>query len=213
MQSGSSASAPAEPDVEMSGRAGDGVLHGRGGAQQHGVGGAQQQTTTEHGSVTSATSNGGPREVAVVPTSIAVDASADRMTIAGVEVTKDSSIVVLKAACEYMAVSQSGSKANLWRRLISTVGKQKILEETQLAATSLGEGLRSPIPVQLAEPPSDDQVQLHMLTHTPYAAWCEACVSMKGKPDRHETDPTRIWDREIPVLSFDLPILGRAWAM
>ncbi len=42
----------------------------------------------------------------VVPTSIAVDASADRMTIAGVEVTKGSSIVVLKVACENMAVSQ-----------------------------------------------------------------------------------------------------------
>ena len=50
------------------------------------------------------------------------------MTIAGVEVTKDSSIVVLKAACEYMAISQSGSKAKLWRRLVSTVDKQKILE-------------------------------------------------------------------------------------
>ena len=55
-QSGSFASAPAGPDVEMTGRDGGGALHGRGGAQQHGVGGAQQQTTTEHGSVTSTTS-------------------------------------------------------------------------------------------------------------------------------------------------------------
>ena len=103
---------------------------------------------------------------------------------------------------EYMAVSQSGSKSKLWKRLVSTVDKQKILEETQLATTSLGEGLRNPVAVQLATPPSHEQVQLHMLTHTPYAAWCEACVSMKGKPDRHETDPTRVRDREIPVLSF-----------
>ena len=139
-QSGSSATAPAEPDVEMTGRAGDGTSHGRGGAQQHGVGGAQQQSTTAHRSVTPTASNGGPRDVPVVPTSIAVDAPADRMTIAGVEATKDSSIVALKAACEYMAVSQSGSKAKLWRRLISTVDKQKILEETQLAVASLGEG-------------------------------------------------------------------------
>ena len=132
------------------------------------------------------------------------------MTIGGVEVTRDSSILVLKAACEYMAISQSGSKAQLWKRLVSTVDKQKILEETQLAATTLGDSLASPIPVQLAERPSQEQVQLHMLTHMPHAAWCEACVSMTGKPDRHETDPTRVRDREIPVLSFDFSYTGKS---
>lgn len=71
------------------------------------------------------------------------------MVIAGVEVTKDSSTVVLKAACEYMSISQSGSKVKLWRRLVSAVDKEKIPEETQLAATALGKELRSPIPVAL----------------------------------------------------------------
>ena len=152
--SGSSASAPAVPDIDMPDRAGDGALHGQGGAQQYEGGEAQQLPPATNRSVAPAASSGGPRDVPVVPTSIAVDAAAGRMTIAGVEVTKDSSIVVLKAACEYMAASQSGSKAKLWRRLVSTVDKQKILEGTQLAATSLGEGLRSPILVQLAEAPS-----------------------------------------------------------
>ena len=206
---GSSAAAPSQPDVEMTGRDSGGVVHERGGGQLHELGGARQQAATSR-SENPEVSSGGPRDVPVVPTSIAVDASSDRMTIAGVEVTKDSSIVVLKAACEYMAVSQSGSKSKLWKRLVSTVDKQKILEGTQLATTSLGEGLRSPVPVQLATPPSDDQVQLHMLTHTPYAAWREACVSMKGKPDRHETDPTRVRDREIPVLSFDFFYTGKS---
>ena len=53
------------------------------------------------------------------------------------------------------------------------------------------------------------KIQLHMLTHTPYAAWCEAFVSMKGK-DRRETDPTRIRNREIPVLSFDFAYTGKS---
>ena len=70
--------------------------------------------------------------------------------------------------------------------------------------------MTNPIPVQLAEAPSTEQVQLHMLTHTPFAAWCEACVSMKGKPERHETDPTRIRDREIPLLSFDFAYTGKS---
>ena len=215
---GSSASAPPQRDVEMTGASTSGAVHGRGGGQQREVGGARQQATTNRNenpeiaraAVPVSEPSSGPREVPVIPTSIAVDASSDRMTIAGVDVTKDSSIVVLKAACEYMAVSQSGSKSKLWKRLVSTVDKQKILEETQLATTSLGEGLRNPVAVQLATPPSDEQVQLHMLTHTPYAAWCEACVSMKGKPDRREANPTRVRDREIPVLSFDFSSTGKS---
>ena len=133
--SDSSASAPSQPDVEMSGRSATSAAHGRGGGQQHERGGAHQQTTTGR-SDNPEIASGGPRDVPVIPTSIAVNASSDRMTIAGVEVTKDSSIVALKAACEYMAVSQSGSKSKLWKRLVSTVDKQKILEETQLATTS-----------------------------------------------------------------------------
>ena len=180
----------------------------------------QQQTVTTTSSAASGASTsanpvlvacGGPEvERPLIPTSVAVEASSGGMTIAGVEVTRDSSIVVLQAACEYMAISQSGSKAKLWKRLVSTGDKQKILGETQLAATTLGDTLASHIPAQLAERPSQEQVQLHMLTHMPYAAWCEACVSMKGKPDRRETDPTRVRDREIPVLSFDFSYTGKS---
>ena len=35
-------------------------------------------------------------------------------------------------------------------------------------------------------------------------------MRMKGKPDRHETDPTRVRDREIPVLSFDFSYTGKS---
>ena len=33
---------------------------------------------------------------------------------------------------------------------------------------------------------------------------------MKDKPDRHEADPTRVRDREIPVLSFDFSYTGKS---
>ena len=117
---GSSASAPVEPDVTMTGDNTGGAVHGPGGAQQM----QQQQNVTRSGNAVSgassssnpvSTTGGNPTiERPLVPTSIAVEASPDRMTIAGVEVTKDSSIVALKAACEYMGISQSGSKANFY---------------------------------------------------------------------------------------------------
>ena len=149
-------------------------------------------------------------DIPTIPTSIAIEATTDRLEIAGVVVTKNSSIAVLKAACEYLAVSQSGSKAKLWSRIIATVDRQRILEETQLSVPALTSDSIQPRSVQLAERPGEDEVQRHMLTHSPYAAWCEACVSSKGKPDRHERDETRVRDREIPVLSFDFAFTGKS---
>ena len=127
------------------------------------------------------------------------------MEIAGVVVTKDSSIAVLKAACEFLAVSQSGSKVKLWRRIIATVDRQRILEETQLSVPALTGDANQPRHVQLAERPSEDEVQRHMLTHIPYAGWCEACVSGKERPDRHERDETRVQSRQ-----FDFAFTGKS---
>ena len=211
------ASVPSMSDSPMTG--GDGALHGLGGAQQL-TGVAASATTSDGrhdpvrdvGTFHRATPAVSERpDIPTIPTSIAIEATSDRLEIAGVVVvTKTSSISVLKAACEYLAVSQSGSKAKLWNRIIATVDRQRILEETQLSVPALTGDSTQPRPVQLAERPGEDEVQRHMLTHSPYAAWCEACVSSKGKPDRHERDETRVRDREIPVLSFDFAFTGKS---
>ena len=132
------------------------------------------------------------------------------MTIAGVDISRNSSIAVLKATCHFLEVSQSGSKAKLWDRIASAVHRCKILEEKQLADAALLEGSRAANPVQTVEKPGDEEVQRHMLTHIPYAAWCEACVKSKGKPERHERNEGRICDREIPTLSFDFAFTGKS---
>ena len=192
----------------------------------HGLGGAQQTTSVLSSGATTGSRHDPVRDVGTfhranpevsdrpaiptIPTSIAIEATQDRLEIAGVVVTKDSSIAVLKAACEFLAISQSGSKAKLWRRIIATVDRQRILEETQLSVPALTGDVHQPRPVQLADRPAEDEVQRHMLTHIPNAAWCEACVSSKGKPDRHERDETRVQGREIPVLSFDFGFTGKS---
>ena len=142
-----------------------------------------------------------------VPTSIAIQPTRDNITIAGVTVSEQSTIAVLRAACSHLQVSQSGSKAKLWQRILSTIDKQQILGETQIAALARAD--RSANPVHTAERPSDDQVKLHMLTHLPYADWCSSCVAAKGRPPRHERLPTRLQERETPVLSFDFCYTGK----
>ena len=81
------------------------------GAEQ-GLGGAQQQTQPA-----------APVVRPDVPTSVAIQPSSDAMTIAGVEVKRTSSIAVLKAACQFLEVSQSGSKAKLWNRILAAVDR------------------------------------------------------------------------------------------
>ena len=138
---------PSNPTASAS-SASDATTTGVGGAL-HGLGGAQQTTGVAASATTSVSGHDPLRDVGVfhratpavserpdiptIPTSIAIEATTDRLEIAGVVVTKISSIAVLKAACEYLAVSQSGSKAKLWSRIIATVDRQRILEETQLS--------------------------------------------------------------------------------
>ena len=224
VMSGVSAVQPVIPEASAS-SGGSSAMTDSGGTL-HGLGGAQQTTSVLSSGATTGSRHDPVRDVGTfhranpevsdrpaiptIPTSIAIEATQDRLEIAGVVVTKDSSIAVLKAACEFLAISQSGSKAKLWRRIIATVDRQRILEETQLSVPALTGDVHQPRPVQLADRPAEDEVQRHMLTHIPYAAWCEACVSGKGKPDRHERNETRVQGREIPVLSFDFGFTGKS---
>ncbi len=91
---GSSASAPVEPAVTMTGSDGGGALHGLGGAQQQQQLQQQETVTTTGSAAFGAGSSANPVSVArggpeverpLIPTSIAVEASSDRMTIAGVD--------------------------------------------------------------------------------------------------------------------------------
>ena len=134
-----------------------------------------------------------------------------RVTIAGITVTSSSSIALLRDSCKYLEISQSGSKSKLWNRIIAHLDKLKILEEVEIMQSSLQESARDPVPVQTAEKPDDeDEIKRHQLTHTPYAAWCESCVQGKGRAERHETDSSRLQDRELPSLSFDFAYTGKS---
>ena len=68
----------------------------------------------------------------------AVQPSLANVQIAGVTVMKNSAISVLKAACGYLQVSQSGSKTKLWERILSTLDKQYINSERELAQVAIG---------------------------------------------------------------------------
>ena len=145
-----------------------------------------------------------------IPQTIAIQPNMESVKIAGVTVERNSAISVLKAACGYLQVSQSGSKQKLWHRILAALDKQAINAERELASVALDETKRKAESVQVAVPPTEQsEIDAHMLTHLPYAAWCPACVMAKGRPDAHQSDPSRAQRRELPIISWDFCFTGK----
>ena len=145
-----------------------------------------------------------------IPQTMAIQPNMSSVKIAGVTVERDSAISVLKAACGYLQVSQSGSKQKLWNRILATLDKQAINAERELASVALDETKRKAESVQVAVPPTEQsEIDAHMLTHLPYAAWCPACVMAKGRADVHQADPSRVQRRELPIISWDFCFTGK----
>lgn len=89
---------------------------------------------------------------------------------------------------------------------------KKHLEGQQLAAQHSAEiqlrkddervALAPPVPVE----PSEERSR-HNLTHQPYAAKCEVCVSNRGRQDGHKAHPEPYSGAS--VVSFDFGFLSR----
>ena len=66
---------------------------------------------------------------------------------------------------------------------------------------------RRAVTIATPEVPSREAVESHMLTHSPFAPWCRACISGRGRDAPHfrqggeETAAT-------PVISLDYFFLG-----
>ena len=107
----------------------------------------------------------------------------------GVVLSMESTIASLRAACKRVGMSQSGSRGKLFKRLVSHF-EQKQLEVIYAAHPVIP--VVQPRPQMLATPPADFATfSLHELTHLPYEPWCAVCVSNKGRPEAHISNPMR----------------------
>ena len=131
----------------------------------------------------------------------------DSVVVDGVVLTLESTISSLRAACKHVGISQSGSRSKLFRRLVSHF-EQKQLEVFYAAHPVIP--VVEPRPQMLAIPPADfATISLHELTHLPYEPWCSVCVSNKGRPEAHVSNPAKQTERSISVASFDLSYTGK----
>ena len=105
------------------------------------------------------------------------------LNIDGNEITQQSSLRTLRSAAEYLGVSKGGSRMALWQRLND---KAIMLEKEQ--AFEIANKLYKEEHVKVEHPPlprcpSEEERVEHEMTHLPFRAWCEFCVSCKSKSD------------------------------
>ena len=142
----------------------------------------------------------GAQEVALVP-----DRSG--ITVNEVQLTPESPIRSLRAACSYFGISTSGGKVKLFERILSFYDEQQLSFAQEIKA-SLGPSL-APHEQRLIEPPTLAEQREHELTHQPYQEWCPACIAARARPDAHKTDVHKVVDKSITSLSFDLSYTGK----
>ncbi|CAE7249787.1 RE2 [Symbiodinium sp. CCMP2592] len=132
------------------------------------------------------------------------EAQPDKIVVDDVELSLDSTLSVLRRACQSLGVGKSGSKAVVFRRLCNQLDRLKLIEASRAAEVP-----NAPVPNVPSAPkePTPEQRRAHEAVHAPYEPWCQHCVAFKARDDMHK--PANA-DRKFPVISFDYGFSGRS---
>ena len=118
---------------------------------------------------------------------------------------KKSSLKELQALCREYQLKTTGSKKQLLRRLATAVREERLDASLQQQRRDFEE-YSAPALQQRTAKPSAEEIELHNLTHLPFAAWCEHCIATRGKEDPRRSGlakATSSSDSSKPRLSFD----------
>ena len=127
----------------------------------------------------------------------------------GVKLDSNTTLKVLRDACESLGLAKRGGKMKCLERL------WKHLEQHELIASQAAErelrGSQERIPVASMPPkvPTEDEVSRHQLTHQPYQSWCEVCVAHRGRQDAHSAHGNGDRQSDRSLVSFDFGYASR----
>ena len=125
----------------------------------------------------------------------------------GVALDSSFPLATIRGACSSLGLGRSGGKMKCLERLKMHLESQQLVAqrsaEVQLRKDDERVAQSPPIPTE----PSDEDRKRHMLTHQPYAPWCEVCVSNRGRQDGHRPHPEP--SSGASVVSFDFGFLSR----
>ena len=97
-----------------------------------------------------------------------------------VQYSQASTLRALRQLCREYGLSKNGSKAEILKRLSVAVQESSLRQRVQASQEQYRDHVE---PFQLAavEKPSQEEIDLHRLTHLPFRSWCEECVAAKSR--------------------------------
>ena len=111
----------------------------------------------------------------------------DFVMVNGLKLTTASSRKVMKDACEFLGIPLSGSKTTVFRRLQVAVRETAAKAALDAARNEKRAMERRPQQAEVPLAPTDEEKQRHLLSHLPFADWCEHCQATRSKDnERHE---------------------------
>ncbi|CAL1136540.1 unnamed protein product [Cladocopium goreaui] len=131
----------------------------------------------------------------------------NEILIDGVKLDSNTTLKTLRTACESLGLATGGSKKTCLKRLWDHLQAQEMIA-AHGAKTQLQAELQRPVHAQpVPTDPTDKERADHMLTHQPYAAWCELCVANKAVQDQHPQRVEASGDHS--CVSFDFGYASR----
>eukprot|EP00435_Cladocopium_sp_Y103_P051699 s1657_g16.t1 len=129
----------------------------------------------------------------------------ESLVINGEILTGGSSMVLLRAAADYLGVSQGGFKKALWDRINQ---RSQTIEHEQLFLEAIRlhrerQWQHGLVGQSIPREPTDEEVALHELSHLPYQTWCPYCVACKGRQDAQKKLEVGEEGRAIPSIQLD----------
>ena len=147
----------------------------------------------------------------VAPEAIAVADEAgvqDEITLyEGCALTRDSKITDLRAGCKWVGVSQAGSKARLFERIVKAhrTAMRRAALDVAAAMKQYEDEIQNVEVAEIPKQPTARERALHEVTHLPFRPWCQHCVATRSYGDHHATvaDATETAEREHPTIQAD----------
>ena len=101
----------------------------------------------------------------------------------GNTITPESPLRVMRKACQFYGLPQSGSKSQCWQRLTNFLANAEIEAALDVAKQYQDDLIKHANPLPMPKDVTPAERERHELTHLPKADWCEACCATKSKED------------------------------
>ena len=105
----------------------------------------------------------------------------------GFTLTRNSKVADLRVGCQWIGVSQSGSKRKMFERIARSHAQALKRAELEVALQQYQSDTAHTEVVPIPKQPTARERALHETTHLPYRAWCPHCVATRSYGDHHET--------------------------